>query len=479
MEIHLFNEVGKRPDGPFMVHVVLTTIRFDLSEADMLFVRSVFLHNKHITPWVRTPFNLKKVDIDMYRYFNFKPEKKGYRHEKIVLNRPVVFFSIPLLPADPLENKLTTETICVCRFTNTRTSEFFDLDFMYEDILRDFPDINDGGHTSRQDDWRHDFFNFGSLTSTTGPSPDMSSVSPGRNNISSGQQQSSAQPASRNNIGDSSANVTPGPLEPPSVVRGVQPNFGNNAQNCNVFKSHTYVSETETWSATDISVLRPLYTTDTVYRILYDRSSFLKPPITQPPYDGLTSCFFIRHDLYRSLRLIGSEVINKFFDRIASDNGMLFQKFLCHVPSDALEIGIPEMIYLSQNVWVSNLDTRSCIIKGVVTNIFKNLKKPCFVETLSDDEYWIDIIDVKHNKIYYGQKIKLAIDQETKLLTYDNSHLKNYEQRAGLSVLYINKDLSCIWSFTGGFAAEFRLDIDTVGNVGALGVVFGAPSAVF
>ncbi|UEH20532.1 packaging subunit 1 [Elephant endotheliotropic herpesvirus 2] len=477
MEIHLFNEVGKRNDGPFMVHVVMTTDRFDLSETDMLFVRSVFLHNKHITPWVRTPFNLRKVDVNMYDYFNFKRDRKGARREKTVLNGPVVFFSLPLLPADPVENKLTTETVCVCRFVNTYALDFFDLEFMYEDILRDFPDTIEG-HALREDDRGRDFFNFGSLLTSAARS-DTTIASADQNNRSGQQQQTSLlSGAGANNLGDNSANATPGPLEPPSVVRGVDSNFDNNLQNRNVFKSHTYVSEIETWSATDISVLRPLYTTDTVYRILYERSSFLKPQITQPPYDGLTSCFFIRHELYKVLRLIGSEVINKFFETIASDDGMLFQKFLCHVPSDALEIGIPEMIYLSQNVWVSNLDTRSCIIKGVVTNIFKNLKKPCFVETLTDDEYWIDVIDIKKNKVYYGQKIKLTTDQETKLLTYDNDNLKNYEQRAGLSVLYINKDLSCIWSFTGGFAAKFRLDIERVGDVGTLGVVFGAPATI-
>ncbi|UEH20642.1 packaging subunit 1 [Elephant endotheliotropic herpesvirus 6] len=459
MEIHLFNEVGKVMGGPFMVHVVLSTCRFDLSKINMLFIRSVFLHNKQMSSWARIPFNLKTVDVDMHQYFGFKPKRK--KECAIVLTSPVTFFSLPLLSPSN-DNKLAGEAMCICRFVNTDNTEFFDLEFMYDDILRDFPDVGD--ECIKEDDHTDDFFTIGACSPSTS----------GAAQVCNGQQYPTS---SLNSNGGNT--VTPGPLEPPSVVRGVNSNSGNGLNRQITGKCKYYKTEENIWNVIDIHKLQPLHTPlDNIYRILYTRSSFLRPRISQPPYDGLASCFFLRHEIYRVLRVVGTEIIDKFFDIIDSGDGIVFQKFLCHVPVESLDISIPEMIYLAQNIWTSYVDPRSCIIKGVVTHIFKNLKKPCFVGSLEANEYWADVIDIKQNRIYYGQKIRLAVDQETNLLTCDDNS-KKYEQRAGLSVLYINTDLYCIWSFTGGFAVEFRLTLEDIGNVDLIRAVFGAPSHVF
>nr|QOE74610.1 packaging subunit 1 [Elephant endotheliotropic herpesvirus 1A]QOE74727.1 packaging subunit 1 [Elephant endotheliotropic herpesvirus 1A]QOE74847.1 packaging subunit 1 [Elephant endotheliotropic herpesvirus 1A]QOE75084.1 packaging subunit 1 [Elephant endotheliotropic herpesvirus 1A]WES72517.1 packaging subunit 1 [Elephantid betaherpesvirus 1] len=459
MEIHLFNEIGKVTDGPFMVHVALSTYRFDLGQIDMLFIRSVFLHNKHISCWTRIPFNIRNVDVDLHRYFSFKPKRKNER--TIILARPVVFFSLPLLSPGIDNNKLAVEAMCICRFVNTNGAEFFDLEFMYEDILREFPDVGD--ECIKEDDHVDDFFTLGACSSAT----------VGTVQNSTGQDHRS--PVNDNN----EHTITPGPLEPPSVVRGVDSNSGNGLNNMTPGKCNGYPTGKHVWKAIDIYRLQPLHTpSDNVYRVLYDKSSFLKPRISQPPYDGLASCFFLRHEIYRFMRVIGTEIIDKFFDVMNSEDGILFQKFLCHVPMNALDISIPEMVYLSQNVWTSHVDPRSCIIKGVVAHLFKNPRRPCFVGSLTENEYWVDVIDIRQNRIYYGQKIKLAVDQETNLLTC-NDKSRRYEQRAGLSVLYINTDLCCIWSFTGGFAVEFRLTLEDIGNVDLIRAVFGAPSTLF
>ncbi|UVZ34396.1 packaging subunit 1 [Elephant endotheliotropic herpesvirus 3B] len=512
MEMHMLNELTHRHEhGTFLVHAVLSTVRFDLSGVDRLYVCTAFLYSRETSPWREVTFKLVDADVLGLEYLGLKPPYRTGAKSVLLVPRPVVFFSLPLLPVEG-EDKIAVECLLMVRFVNSETAEFFDLEIMYEDIVRDYPAEP---VQVKEDDGGQDFFNIGVGAPPPGGGAGTTAASGGvgggggggggssggganfLDHIVSQRQQQALLPdggaaAAANRIPGLAAAgndaATPGPLEPPSVVRGVTDAADDGRSGRGRFPppgtvpaGPEYGSRHPPWKAVDVFPIVQLHTRDLLYRVVYDRSAYPRPKITQPPYSNLCSCFFLRQDIYAVLRRAGEALINRFFETVDAAEGTVFQRFLCHVPVDCAAICVPDLVYLAQSTWTANVDTRSCIIKGLVANTFKARKRPCFVKPLDRNCYWADVIDVKGDRIYYGRTVRLDTDEETGLLTSPPlpGLLGKYEQQEALSVLYINAELRCIWSFAGGFAVDFSLRASDAGDVGVLGTLFGAPAQVF
>ncbi|ALM26013.1 packaging subunit 1 [Proboscivirus elephantidbeta4] len=525
MEMHMLNELThRREDGTFLVHAMLSTVRFDLSGVDRLYARTAFLYSRETSPWREATFKLVDADVLGLEYLGLKPPYRrtaadggiirghgssassSSSSSVLLVPRPVVFFSLPLLPVQG-GDKIAVECLLMLRFVDSDAAEFFDLEIMYEDIVRDYPEEP---VQVKEDDGGGDFFDIGvcvsAVAAAAAPATAASASGGGGgaavnflDHIVTQRQQQALLPdggAGRGGIPGLAAAgadaATPGPLEPPSVIRGVTDAADDGrvgGRGCFLPPPGTvpggpeYGSRHPPWKAVDVFPIVQLHTADLLYRVIYDRSAYLRPKITQPSYSNLCSCFFLRHETYAVLRRAGEALINRFFEAVDAAEGTVFQKFLCHVPVDCAGICVPDLVYLAQSTWTANVDTRSCIIKGLVANTFKARKRYCFVKPLDRNCYWADVIDVKGDRVYYGRIVRLDTDEETGLLTSSLTTggrlLGKYEQQEALSVLYINADLLCIWSFAGGFAVEFSLRASDAGDVGVLGTLFGAPSQVF
>lgn len=208
-------------------------------------------------------------------------------------------------------------------------------------------------------------------------------------------------------------------------------------------------------------------------KLLMDVQSRFKEPRIENP-----TSHKIRLSLPKLLIDFITETGHLFLDAFFTclqERGGLQQTFLCHVPISDIDL-LPESMFQAQKVWVACLCLDSCIIKANVFRVLKGKKLQSVYPALKRNEYWADVINIHTGSVSYNKTLLLKKDLDTGL--YRPIQPLAYEQTTNFSILYINHEGECIWSFPGGFAIEFHIPTYT-NHVQFLCSRFANPAAIF
>lgn len=394
MEVHHYCDLRYDPQQFYVVHMILPVRALRTS---VTLLKNVSL--QHIFTESST--------LSKWTYIFFKILYSSVRiSDNTPIPGPVIYMSLPVYK---LDGAISVNTILTCRFAFGDTFE--DINILCEDL---FSAITETQTTEG-------FFH---LTVNA-----LNYLTESKNHT---------------------ANAYPGPLEAPSHVRGLEINESRK-------DAYPELKETKepnkNWYVVAINEIR-LYKSDMrAFGVSYAGSHHTRPQMTNAtiPRDTL-NVFTFEIEL---LIAMGRTVLESFFEAVA-DTETLSQLFLCHIPVDDKHL-LATHAYHAQEVWVTSLSFSSCIIKGILAHVGIKYKTETFLNSLSTDEYWADIINTEAYTVVHGKRILLTYDKTTGLLTSNTSY--QFERTFPYSVLYINKNLECIWSFSGGFAQRFKVSI--------------------
>lgn len=156
-----------------------------------------------------------------------------------------------------------------------------------------------------------------------------------------------------------------------------------------------------------------------------------------------------------------ADVCNRLNAALAC-TGTLPQRFRCAISSQLDFRPILDLLCVSRDVWVNRADESGCIIKAIVerlrvTDAGKGVRYAG--RGTQDADCWADVIDCVRGRVYSGIGVKLMLCPRTGLLTVQRRDGRpvSWVQDPRLCVLYARRDLSVLWCVPGGFAAEFAI----------------------